>query len=54
MTDIEWELAMQPSSGIGAALGDPENAAIASHLASLGDTSRTLKRLAEAQLRETT
>ena len=46
MTEIQWLLAKQPSSGIGMALGDPENVAIASHLASLGDTSRTLKRLA--------
>jgi hypothetical protein len=53
MTEIQWSLAKQPSSGIGMALGDPENVAIACHLASLGDTSRTLKRLAESQLRET-
>ena len=52
MTEIQWLLAKQPSSGIGMALGDPENVATASHLASLGDTSRTLKRLAESQLRE--
>ena len=53
MTEMQWSLAKQPSSGIGMALGDPEIVAIASHLASLGDTSRTLKRLAESQLRET-
>ena len=52
MTEIQWKLAKQPSSGIGAALGDPEDVAIACHLASLGDTSRTLKCLAESQLRE--
>ena len=53
MTEMQWELAKQPSSGIGVAMGDPQNVATAGHLASLGDTSRTLKRLAESQLRET-